>query len=328
MSLIRVDHVSRYFRVHKREKGIGASLKSIIRRKYDVVKAVDDISFTIDKGELVGYIGPNGAGKSTTIKLLAGILVPTKGTIRVNGRVPHMKRRENSLNIGVIFGQRSQLYWDLPMGETFDLYQKIYKIDKQRFKRNVEFYVELLDMQDFLRTPVRQLSLGQKMRANIAVALLHDPEILYLDEPTIGLDVVAKDTIRNFIMQVNVERQTTVILTTHDMNDIEQICNRIILIDKGKLLYDGTLKSFIKTYSDGYLITIDLLSEELTLPDDRINIIRRKQSEIIVACKNSDISVGEAVTIITRNNVIRDIHIETDNVERIVKKIYITPREG
>ena len=160
------------------------------------------------------------------------------------------------------------------------------------------------------------------------IIILHDPEILYLDEPTIGLDVVAKDTIRKFIVEVNGERQTTVILTTHDINDIEQICNRIILIDKGKLLYDGELKSFIETYSDGYIIKIDLLSEELTLPDDRMNIIRKKHNEIIVACKNSEISVGEAVTIITRNNAIRDIHIETDNVERIVKKIYNKPREG
>lgn len=221
------------------------------------------ITFSIDKGELVGYVGPNGAGKSTTIKILCGILTPTSGLILVDGRVPYENRKENALRIGVVFGQRSQLFWDLPMGETFELYKRMYRMEERRYKENLAFFIELLDMEEFLNRPVRQLSLGQKMRANLAISLLHDPEIVYLDEPTIGLDVLAKSKIRQFIREVNRQRKTTVILTTHDMDDIEQICDRLIMIDKGQLQFDGRLDDFIRTYSGGYMLIVDLRMKQL-----------------------------------------------------------------
>jgi len=244
MSYIEVEKVVKEFKVLHRDKGLKSALKSLFHRRYATVRAVDGISFTIERGEFVGYIGPNGAGKSTTIKMLAGILVPTSGTITVSGLVPYLHRRENAKRIGVVFGQRSSLEWDLPMEDTFDLFQKIYRIDEEVYRRNIRFYIELFEMEGFLKRPVRQLSLGEKMRAEIAVALLHDPEVLYLDEPTIGLDVVAKNKIRQFIKQINAEKKITVILTTHDMDDIEQICRRIMMIDRGRLLYDGSLENF------------------------------------------------------------------------------------
>lgn len=256
MAYIEVEDLRKEFKVVRRDKGLKNAVKSLFYREYDTVKAVDGISFTVDRGELVGYIGPNGAGKSTTIKMLTGILVPTAGRVTVAGLTPHLHRKENARRIGVVFGQRSSLEWDLPMEETFDLFQKIYRIDEAVYKRNVDFYVELLEMESFLKRPVRQLSLGEKMRAEIAVALLHDPEILYLDEPTIGLDVVAKNNIRRFIKQINAEKKVTVMLTTHDMDDIEQICHRLIMIDQGKLLYNGSLQGFKDRYGGEYTVTV------------------------------------------------------------------------
>jgi ABC-2 type transport system ATP-binding protein len=199
---------------------------------------VDGVSFDVSKGELVGYIGPNGAGKSTTIKVLTGILVPTSGSVLVKGNVPYLKRKENAASIGVVFGQRSQLWWDLPVMDSFELLRKIYKIPAAVYERNVALFTKLLELDKFVDTPVRQLSLGQKMRADLAASLLHDPEILFLDEPTVGLDIVAKKQIRDFIRDIREERGVTVILTTHDMKDIETICERIILINEGKIMLD------------------------------------------------------------------------------------------
>ncbi len=267
--IIEAEHLCKDFIVYKKTTGFYETLKSLFHRENSIKTAVDDLTFSVNKGELVGYIGPNGAGKSTTIKMLTGILIPSKGNIMVRGIVPHKNRRDNAMHIGVVFGQRSQLYWDLPMSDTFQLYKKMYKIDDTLFKHNVEFYTKQLDMAEFIDRPVRQLSLGQKMRAELAVALLHNPEVVFLDEPTIGLDVLAKRSIRSFIKAVNQERQVTVILTTHDMNDIEEICNRLILIDKGKLLYDGEIGLFKEKYSEDSVIefstTDHLQPEELGL---------------------------------------------------------------
>ena len=253
MSYIHVDNVVKEFKVVRREKGLKNALKSLFRREYETVTAVDHISFEIGKGELVGYIGPNGAGKSTTIKMLSGILVPTAGTITVDGIIPHLNREENARRIGVVFGQRSSLEWDLPMEETFDLFQKIYRIDEKVYKRNVEFYVELFEMQSFLKRPVRQLSLGQKMRAEIAVALLHDPEILYLDEPTIGLDVVAKNQIRQFIKEIP-EKKITLMLTTHDMGLADQ--ERLSRLTRVKSYMMGPLRSLRRNTAASMLPSI------------------------------------------------------------------------
>ncbi|MBD5486866.1 MAG: ATP-binding cassette domain-containing protein [Lachnospiraceae bacterium] len=251
MSLIEFDNVSREFKIANIEKGAAGTIKSLFHREYIIKKAVDDISFHIESGEVVGYIGANGAGKSTTIKLLSGILYPTKGQVRVDGISPYKKRKQNASQIGVVFGQRSQLFWDLPFGDTLNLYKKMYNIPDDIYNKNYRYFVELLDMQEFINQPARQLSLGQKMKANIMVSMLHDPKILYLDEPTIGLDVVTKRKLRECIKEINQDKKTTIILTTHDMNDIEAVCSRLILIDKGKKLFDGSMDMFRETYAAG-----------------------------------------------------------------------------
>lgn len=329
MSYINVQNVSKEFKIYQREKGILNITKSMFARKYSIKRAVDNINFNIDKGELVGYVGPNGAGKSTTIKMLSGILVPTSGEITVDGCVPYENRQENAMRIGVVFGQRSQLFWDLPVEDTFDLYRKMYMVDSSRFKRNVDFYVELLNMKNFIKTPVRQLSLGQKMRANIAIALLHDPEIVYLDEPTIGLDVLAKDNIRCFIREINKEKKTTVILTTHDMDDIEQICHRLIMIDKGHIIYDGKISDFKKMSEAENTIIIEYkgdeyhLSPNLDLIDKRIKLIREEGRSKWYKYLKTEISTAEAINILTNNGKIVDISIKEPEIEDIVKKMYL-----
>lgn len=326
MPIIKTTNLSKEFKVFKREPGFKNTVKSLFHREYKIIKAVDDISFSIDKGELVGYIGPNGAGKSTTIKMLSGILYPSSGEVMVRDQVPHDNRKDNAMHIGVVFGQRSQLYWDLPMADTFRLNKKMYKIDDKRFKRNVDFYTELLDMGDFLKQPIRQLSLGQKMRAELSVALLHDPDILYLDEPTIGLDVLAKKRIREFIKHINNERQTTVILTTHDMDDIEQICNRLILIDKGKSIYDGELVRFMDNFINQS--TIELIYNENIDHDEKklarydLKITDVHNSKKIITFDKNKYSSGEIVKAIIDCYNIEDISIKDSKIEDILTEIY------
>ncbi len=322
MALIEMENVTKEYKVYKQPKGFLNSLKSLLYRRYETIKAVDDITFHVGRGELVGYIGPNGAGKSTTIKMLAGILVPTSGRVVVDGRVPHLSRKENAMHIGVIVGQRSQLYWDLPMEETFELYKKMYRVDSLRFKKNLEFYIELLDMKDFLRIPVRQLSLGQKMRGDLAAALLHDPDILYLDEPTIGLDVVAKDRIRRFMRDINSEKKTTIILTTHDMDDIDQICRRIVMIDKGHIVYDGLLDKFKEQYGSEYMLEVDFAEEDVKIHDPRLKIWKEEGSRKFVLFNVKEISVVEAIDILMKNYKIVDLHLKEPHIEEIVRRIY------
>ncbi len=238
--MIQVEHLSKTYRVSRRDGGLLQAIKALGKRETHEVKALDDISFTIADGEIVGYIGPNGAGKSSTIKILSGILTPDSGTCLVGGRVPWKERKKHVADIGVVFGQRTQLWWDVPIVDSFQLLKDIYRVDNARYSRNVEELTELLDLGDLLRTPARQLSLGQRMRCEIAASLLHDPKVLFLDEPTIGLDAVSKLAVRSFIQKRNAERGTTVLLTTHDMQDIEALAGRILLIGKGKILMDGS----------------------------------------------------------------------------------------
>ena len=323
MAYIEVDHISKEFKIVKREKGAMGAIKSMFHREYTIKKAVDDISFSVEQGELVGYIGPNGAGKSTTIKMLSGILTPTSGKITVGGIVPYENRKENNLRMGVVFGQRSQLYWDLPMGETFELYQKMYRINDATFQKNVKFYVELLDMEPFLNTPVRQLSLGQKMRGNIATALLHDPPIVYLDEPTIGLDVLAKSRIRTFIKEVNREKNTTVILTTHDMDDIEQICNRLIMIDQGKKLYDGSLAQFKEINSGGTMLVAEFdMEDPIQLEDSRLVVKKEEGFHKWISFKKAEISPMEVLELVQKKYRIHDFSMQDADIEETVKEIY------
>jgi len=243
MPIIKVDHLSKIFKRPIKEPGLSGAVKGLFKHNYEIKEAVKNVSFEIEKGEIVGFVGPNGAGKSTTIKMLVGILSSTGGSVEVGGIDPSKNRKENVRHIGVVFGQRSQLWWDIPVIESLNLMKYIYRIDEDRFKRNLLDYTDILEMKDFLHVPVRQLSLGQRMRADICAALLHNPDILYLDEPTIGLDVVVKKNIRNFIEEINRIHSTTVLLTTHDMRDIEKLCSRIMVIDKGALMYDGSLEA-------------------------------------------------------------------------------------
>lgn len=324
MSLIQVNNVNKEFRISKRQKGITSSLKALVKREYTTKHAVKNLSLNIAEGEIVGYIGSNGAGKSTTIKMLSGILVPSSGSLVVDGLVPYKNRKVNAKKIGVVFGQRSQLYWNLPMEETFDLYKKIYKINPTMFKQNVDFFIELLEMQTFLRTPVRQLSLGQRMRAELVISLLHDPKILYLDEPTIGLDILVKQKIRKFIRQLNTEKKTTVILTTHDMDDIDQVCNRVITIEKGEKTFDGSLDKFKSMYSVGHkLIVIFKEINKNRINDSRLKILDSAGNRMVFIFKKEEISIPECLSVVSEIGEIVDIQITEPNIEEAVENLYL-----
>lgn len=319
--MITVTNLAKDFKVFIRPKGAWNTVKSVFHREYRVKEAVKDVSFQIEDGEIVGYVGPNGAGKSTTIKMLSGILTPTSGEVVVDEIIPYKNRMENAKNIGVVFGQRSQLYWDLPVRDSFVLHKKMYEIPDDVYEENVKMFTDTLQMEEFLDQPVRQLSLGQKMRANIAIALLHNPKIVYLDEPTIGLDIVAKAAIREFILEINHKRGTTVIITTHDMADIEQVCQRLILIDKGTLCYDGGLKEFREKFGDQYLITITL-KDSIQFNHPNLQVIDVDDNTITVQGDKAQTSITEAVNYITHHYEISDIAIKDSNVESILKDIY------
>ena len=246
--MISFQNISKTFRVAKRESGLKAALKSIVNREYTYIEALKNVSFSIERGEIIGYIGPNGAGKSTTIKILSGILVPTSGSCTILGQVPWKNRIEHVKNIGVVFGQRSQLMWDIPVIDSFELLRDIYRVPADKYKKNQDELIEIFDLAEFINTPVRQLSLGQRMRCEIAASLLHSPQILFLDEPTIGLDAVSKVAVRNFIKRINAENEVTVMLTTHDMGDIEALTDRVMLIGKGQILYDGSFSQIKSRY--------------------------------------------------------------------------------
>ena len=248
--MIELEGICKSFKVSKRKEGLGKAAKAFFKREYETLKALNNISFQIKEGEMVGYIGPNGAGKSTTIKIMSGILNPDSGKCIINGKIPWKNRIEYVRDIGVVFGQRTQLWWDVPVIDSFFLLKDIYRIENSIFKRNKDMLIQLLDINDIVKIPTRQLSLGQRMRCEIAASLLHSPKILFLDEPTIGLDAISKLTVRNFINTINKENNTTIILTTHDMQDIEALTNRIILIGKGKVLLDGKLESLKHKFSE------------------------------------------------------------------------------
>lgn len=249
--MIEVENLSKSFKIYKRDAGFKAALRSMVHREYTTIEALKDVSFTIGDGEIVGYIGPNGAGKSSTIKIMSGILTPDHGQCIINGRIPWKDRKAHVRDIGVVFGQRSQLWWDVPIIDSFELLKEIYRIPENVYARNKGELTELLNLQELLKTPARQLSLGQRMRCEIAASLLHDPKVLFLDEPTIGLDAVSKLAVRDFIKTVNQERKTTIILTTHDTQDLVALTKRIILIGRGRILLDGSLDSLMARYPEG-----------------------------------------------------------------------------
>ena len=322
MPIITVEHLSKHFKVHKRRTGFWGNLSSTVSRQHNIIKAVDDVNFTLERGELVGYIGANGAGKSTTIKMLTGILVPTSGHIDVMGLTPYRNRRENTRRIGVVFGQRTQLWWDLPVIDSFELLKHIYEIPQNLYKQNLEFFSELLQLQPFLSTPVRRLSLGQRMRCDLTAALLHNPEILYLDEPTIGLDVVAKEQVRQFLRQVNAEHQVTVILTTHDLNDVEKVCQRLIIIDNGKIIYDGGIDDLKKRYGKTRMLIVDLAQAYSDIQLEGVDLTRRDGNRIWLAFDRDTISASEVIAQLTARYEIQDLTISEPEIEEIVRRIY------
>jgi len=323
MPIIQTRDLRKVFRSVKRVPGALGALRTLFSHSYEDRVAVDGVTMSLEAGELVGYIGPNGAGKSTTIKMLTGILVPTSGEVNVAGIVPHEARRQNARNIGVVFGQRSQLYWDLPLIESFELLRAIYGIPPNTYKRNLDAFIELLQMEEFLRTPVRQLSLGQRMRGDFAAAMLHDPKIVYLDEPTIGLDVVAKEAIRKFIARINTERATTIILTTHDLADVERLCRRIVLIDHGLLIYDGDIDRIKTEYGryrtlvlqfEHYTPTPRLDGAELESSDGKIARFRFDRNR-----QRPDLLIRQA----SERYSLEDVTLEEPDLESIIRRIYV-----
>lgn len=305
-NIIEVKNIKKFYKIAKREKGILASIKHLFSKKYEIKKAVNDISFSIKKGEVVGFIGPNGAGKSTTIKMLSGILYPDEGTVTIDGYIPYKQRKQYVKNIGVVFGQKSQLNWDLPLIESFELMKYIYKIPKQTYENNMKKFTKLLDMEGFINQPVRQLSLGQRMRGDIVAALLHSPKIVFFDEPTIGLDVVAKEKIREFIKYMNKNEETTIIFTTHDMQDIEKVCDRLIIIDTGKKVYDGTISEIKDKYNN--MKTIEILledgSKEIKTFDVNKTPMNHVMENLFTQYSIKDISICEPEI----DSIIRDIY--------------------
>ncbi|MGE4319991.1 MAG: ATP-binding cassette domain-containing protein [Acholeplasmataceae bacterium] len=326
--MISAKNLSKSFIKYEKEPGIKGMLKAFFKVKKIEKKAVDSISFEIDKGEIVGYIGANGAGKSTTIKMLAGILTPTSGEILVDGINPKKERIKNAYNIGVVFGQRTQLWWDLPLGETYQILKEIYNVSDQDYEERMAFFNDVLDINSFIKSPVRTLSLGQRMRADIAASLLHNPKVLFLDEPTVGLDIIAKQKMRDAIKLMNKRFQTTVILTTHDLDDIEELCKRIIIIDEGVIIYDGSIDKIKKDY--GYMrkvvfeikedIEIDLNSRYGLKQEDLI--INYEPNKMIVQFNKNKKSVSEITHDVMQHAFVTDIAISETSIEDIVGNIY------
>jgi ABC-2 type transport system ATP-binding protein len=320
--LIEVEHLRKEFARPVRRPGALGAVRSLLARQYTVVRAVDDVSFQVDAGEMVGYLGPNGAGKSTTLKMLTGILVPSGGRVEVGGLSPHRQRIAHVRRIGVVFGQRTQLWWDLPTVESFDLLRHIYRIPPGRYRENLRRYTDLLELGPFLDTPVRQLSLGQRMRADLAAALLHDPSILFLDEPTIGLDVVARERIRGFLAEINRERGVTVILTTHDLGDIARLCPRVVLIDSGRVIYDGALERLRARYGRRRTLVVDLADPAADLAVPGAELLRREGPRAWLAFDREAVTAAELIGAVVARCPVRDLTVEEPEIEDVVRTIY------
>ncbi|MBR0427918.1 MAG: ATP-binding cassette domain-containing protein [Clostridia bacterium] len=320
--MITVKHISKSFKIAKREAGLKNAIKSFFKRKYQVINSLEDINFSIKEGEIVGYIGPNGAGKSTTIKIMAGILVPTSGECIVNGYVPWKDRKKYVKNIGVVFGQRSGLWWDVPPIDSFELLKDIYEIPQAEYEKKLSELKEYLNLDDILNIPTRQLSLGQRMRCEIASALLHNPKVLFLDEPTIGLDAVSKLALRKCIKQINEKTKITIILTTHDMQDIEALTKRIILIGKGKILYDGSLKRIKNKYNGNKKINIKFKYTNKKIKLQNADVIEQTEETASVVLKNKEELMANILNEITNQVELVDMNIEEMSTDDIIAKLY------
>ena len=321
--MIELKNISKTYKIAKRGSSFKETFKSFFSKNYTEIKALNNVSFKISEGEIVGYIGPNGAGKSSSVKIMSGILTPDSGECHVCGMVPWKERKDYVRNIGVVFGQRSQLWWDVPVIDSFELLKDIYGISDGVYKKNLSDLTELLNLQEILKTPVRQLSLGQRMRCEVSAALLHDPKVLFLDEPTIGLDAVSKIAVRDFIKKINEEKKTTVILTTHDMQDIEAITNRILFIGKGQILLDGTLSDLKKHGAQKKNLTVEYKNGKVN-PENAggITLISDFGGRAVFSIDSGKISIPEAVNIISRDLEIADLSVSSESIENTVAALY------
>lgn len=322
MAIIEVKNLMKTYKIIEKEDGLKGYIKNLLKPKYKEFTAVKGINFSIEEGELVGYIGENGAGKSTTIKMLTGLLTPTSGDILVNGLIPNEKRIENNKNIGAVFGQKTQLWWDLPVIESFRLIKKMYKIPDNEYRQNLKRFTEILELGDLLDKQVKNLSLGQKMRCEIAATFLHNPKIVYLDEPTIGLDVLVKENIRKFIKDINKEKKTTVILTTHDLKDIEDVCDRIILLDKGQIIYDGEKQKFKDTYGKYVVAELIIKDKKEQIVLEKVEIVEQSENKLKVKFCHDEITIIKIMEEISKFCTIEDIHMKEAELEDILKEIY------
>lgn len=332
--MIEARDLNKIFRIVQRRVGLSGGLRSIVNPNVRVVNAVHNLSLQVERGEMLGLIGPNGAGKSTTIKMLTGILMPTSGHVRVAGLIPVQQRRQLAARIGVVFGQRTQLWWDLPLLDSLRLLRHLYRVPEPRYKANFERLCDMLDLNEFLDTPVRQLSLGQRMRGDLAAALLHDPELLYLDEPTIGLDVVAKARIRAFLLSLNAEHRTTILLTTHDMDDVEMLCPRMLIVDHGRKLYDGTVADIRERFGGERTLVAVLDASELAglsydegmpilqkLPEG-VQLIRAEGPRLWLSFSRDALPAHDLVSWLGARYRLRDVTFQEPEIEDVIRRIY------
>lgn len=319
--MIELSNINKTFRVAKRNAGFREAAKALFKKEYTEIKALNDVSFTINDGEMVGYIGPNGAGKSSTIKIMSGILTPDSGECLISGYTPWKNRIAHVKNIGVVFGQRSQLWWDVPVADSFDLIKDIYQVDDISYKKILSQLTELLNIGEIIKTPARQLSLGQRMRCEIAASLLNNPKVLFLDEPTIGLDAVSKIAVRDFIKTINRENKTTVILTTHDMQDIEALTERILLIGQGRILLDGTLSELKKRNFSHKTITLDYVGDKLPVCE-YMTVVKDLGGHAEVVIDTQFLSVSKAITYISDVTEIKDMSVVGETAEEMVVSLY------
>ena len=322
MKLISVENLVKTYRISRRRAGIIGAASGLFRRDYQIIRALDSISFEMGQGELVGYIGPNGAGKSTTVKLLSGILVPDSGKCQVLGRTPWKERIANVREIGVVFGQRTQLWWDLPVIESFELLREIYRVEIRQYKNSRDELIEMLGIISILDTPVRQLSLGQRMRCDLAASLLHSPRLLFLDEPTIGLDAVAKLAVREFVLRLNRERGVSVILTTHDMDDVESLCNRILVIGKGKILFDGNVNGLRERTNAGRRLIVDLDVPITHFTFNGAELTKQEGNRVYLAFDPNVISAQDLISRIMADYPVRDLFVESQPIEEVIVQLY------
>lgn len=322
MNIISVKQLRKEFHIPVRKPGFFGQLSSLFSREYKTKIALDAISFNLAEGELIGYIGPNGAGKSTTVKILSGILVPNDGEVKVMGKTPWEHRVETVRHLGVVFGQRTQLWWDLPVIDSFELLRDIYRIPPSVYKQSLEELSDALELDNLCDVPVRQLSLGQRMRCDIAASLLHQPKILFLDEPTIGLDAVSKLAVRDFISRLNKESKVTIMLTTHDMDDIESLCQRVIVLNEGHIFLDGTLADLRKKMAPERRLIVDLQVEHDTISDPQAVILKQEGHRVWLSFDPTLISTPELIRRVTQNHAIRDLYVENPPIEEIIAKLY------